>query len=73
MAQAQGDDDRQNEPKPKLIDSSAPLFSMYNKKAKEHDEKMAESWKGDADGILVFTGLFSAAVAQLLGSALGNL
>lgn len=27
---------------------------MYNKKAKEHDEKMAESWKGDADGILVF-------------------
>jgi hypothetical protein len=46
--------DRQNEPKPKLIDSSAPLFSLYNKKTKEHDEKMAESWKGDADGILVF-------------------
>jgi hypothetical protein len=44
--------DLQNEPK--LIDSSAPLFSMYNKREKEHDEKMTESWKGDAEGILVF-------------------
>ncbi|KAI9443499.1 hypothetical protein H4582DRAFT_1200333 [Lactarius indigo] len=63
--------DTQNEPK--LIDSSASLFSMYNGRAKEHDEKMADSWKGDAEGILVFTGLFSAAVAQLLGSSLQNL
>ncbi|KAI9443501.1 hypothetical protein H4582DRAFT_1873329 [Lactarius indigo] len=46
---------------------------MYNERAKEHDEKMAESWKGDAEGILVFTGLFSAAVAQFLGSSLQNL
>ena len=44
--------DLQNEPK--LIDSSAPLFSMYNKREKEHDEKMTENWKGDAEGILVF-------------------
>ncbi|KAI0299122.1 hypothetical protein B0F90DRAFT_1577328, partial [Multifurca ochricompacta] len=29
-------------------------------------EKMAESWKADADGTLVFTGLFSAGVATLL-------
>ncbi|KAH8989061.1 hypothetical protein EDB92DRAFT_1947613 [Lactarius akahatsu] len=63
--------DTQNEPK--IIDGSAPLFSMYNERAKEHDEKMAESWKGDAEGILVFTGLFSAAVAQLLGSVLQSL
>ncbi|KAH9168441.1 hypothetical protein EDB89DRAFT_2073872 [Lactarius sanguifluus] len=58
---------------PKLIDSSAPLFSIYNEKAKERDKKMAESWKGDAEGILVFTGLFSAAIAQLLGNSLQNL
>ncbi len=40
--------------KPKVIDSSAPLFSMYNERANEHDKKMIESWKGDAKGILVF-------------------
>ncbi|KAF8263892.1 hypothetical protein EI94DRAFT_1519046, partial [Lactarius quietus] len=30
------------------------------------DKKMVESWKADADGILIFTGLFSAAVASLI-------
>ncbi|KAI0299125.1 hypothetical protein B0F90DRAFT_1631720 [Multifurca ochricompacta] len=38
---------------------------MYLELAEEEDRKMAESWKADADGILVFTGLFSAAVAAL--------
>ncbi|KAI0257918.1 hypothetical protein BC834DRAFT_976314 [Gloeopeniophorella convolvens] len=33
---------------------------MYLEKAEKEDDKMTESWKGDADGILVFTGLFSA-------------
>ncbi|KAI0288156.1 hypothetical protein B0F90DRAFT_1587022, partial [Multifurca ochricompacta] len=46
---------------------------IYNGKSKEHDEKMTESWKGDAEGILVFTGLFSAAIAQLLVGSLQNL
>ena len=27
---------------------------MYLDRAEEEDKKMAESWKGDADGILVF-------------------
>ncbi|KAH9080213.1 hypothetical protein EDB83DRAFT_2337799 [Lactarius deliciosus] len=58
---------------PRSIDSSDPLFSMYNEKEKERDQKMAESWKDDAKGILVFTGLFSAVVAQLLGGSLQNL
>jgi len=39
---------------------------MYLNIAEEEDIKMAESWKGDAEGLLVFTGLFSAAVAALL-------
>ncbi|KAI0301522.1 hypothetical protein B0F90DRAFT_1628457 [Multifurca ochricompacta] len=39
---------------------------MYLDRAVEEDRRMAESWKGDADGILVFTGLFSAAVAALI-------
>src|SRR6266702_1799748 len=35
-------------------DSSGPLFSMYLERAEEEDKKMAENWKGDAEGILVF-------------------
>jgi len=35
-------------------DGSGPLFSMYIEMAEEEDKKMAESWKADADGILVF-------------------
>ena len=27
---------------------------MYSKAAKEEDDKMAESWQKDADGILIF-------------------
>ncbi|KAI0252033.1 hypothetical protein BJV78DRAFT_1154009 [Lactifluus subvellereus] len=53
--------------------SADALFSMYNQRAEKYDEKMTESWKGDAEGILVFTGLFSATVAQLLASSLQNL
>ncbi|KAH9965663.1 hypothetical protein BGW80DRAFT_1178648, partial [Lactifluus volemus] len=30
------------------------------------DEKMAHRWQKDADGILIFTGLFSAALAAFL-------
>ncbi|KAF8260509.1 hypothetical protein EI94DRAFT_1520046, partial [Lactarius quietus] len=41
------------------------ILSMYLERAEEEDRKMAESWKADADGILIFTGLFSAAVASL--------
>ena len=50
----------QNQP-PKIetgfIDSSGPIFSMYLGMAEEEDEKMAESWKADAEGILVFVRL----------------
>ncbi|KAF8259820.1 hypothetical protein EI94DRAFT_964980 [Lactarius quietus] len=49
-----------------FIDGSGPIFSMYLERAKEEDKKMTENWKADADGILIFTGLFSAAVATLL-------
>ena len=39
-------------------DSSGPLFSMYLERAEEEDKKMAESWKGDAEGMLVFVSAF---------------
>ncbi|KAH9952552.1 hypothetical protein BGW80DRAFT_1568029 [Lactifluus volemus] len=47
-------------------DSSGPLFHMYIKMTEGEDEKMAHRWQKDADGILIFTGLFSAALAALL-------
>ena len=38
----------------KESDGSGTLFSMYLGRAKEDDDKMVDSWKGDADGMLVF-------------------
>jgi hypothetical protein len=35
-------------------DSSGPFFSIYSKAAEDEDNKMAERWKNDADGILIF-------------------
>ena len=37
-----------------FIDSSGPIFTMYMEMASEEDKKMAEGWKADADGILIF-------------------
>ncbi|KAN0118853.1 hypothetical protein V8E52_004625, partial [Russula decolorans] len=56
-----------------FVDSSDPLFSMYSKAAEGQDIKMVESWRKDADEILIFTGLFSAAVAALLAVSVQNL
>ncbi|KAH9967604.1 hypothetical protein BGW80DRAFT_1340405, partial [Lactifluus volemus] len=39
---------------------------MYIKMTEGEDEKMSHRWQKDADGILIFTGLFSAALAALL-------
>ncbi|KAN0126424.1 hypothetical protein V8E52_000064, partial [Russula decolorans] len=54
-------------------DSSGRLFSIYSKAAKEEDDKMVERWQKDAEGILIFTGLFSAAVAALLSVTVQDL
>ncbi|KAH9956665.1 hypothetical protein BGW80DRAFT_1213324, partial [Lactifluus volemus] len=47
-------------------DSSGPLFQQYIKMTEGEDEKMSYRWQKDADGIIIFTGLFSAALAALL-------
>ncbi|KAH9952861.1 hypothetical protein BGW80DRAFT_570439 [Lactifluus volemus] len=46
---------------------------MYVKMSQEEDNKMADRWQKDADGILIFTGLFSAAVAALLAVSIQDL
>jgi hypothetical protein len=43
-----------DEDRHQFADSSAPLFNMYRKMAEEEDNKMAERWQKDADGILIF-------------------
>ncbi|KAN0116055.1 hypothetical protein V8E52_006361, partial [Russula decolorans] len=58
---------------PSSGDSSGLLFSIYSKAAEEEDTKMVERWQKDADGILIFTGLFSAAVAALLAVTVQDL
>jgi hypothetical protein len=40
-----------------FVDSSGPIYSMYMEMAEEEDKKMTESWKADAEGILVFVRL----------------
>ena len=35
-------------------DSSGPLFCLYSEITKEEDNKMADRWQKDADGILIF-------------------
>ncbi|KAH9057273.1 hypothetical protein EDB87DRAFT_1686554 [Lactarius vividus] len=56
-----------------FVDGSGPIFSMYLEMASEEDEKVAEGWKADADGILIFTGLFSAAVASLISVSIQDI
>jgi hypothetical protein len=52
-------DDQQNQGPgdSNFSDGSEALFSMYLRRATEEDRKMADSWKGYADGMLVFVSL----------------
>ena len=35
-------------------DSSGPFFSVYSEAAKDEDNKRAENWQKDAEGIIIF-------------------
>ncbi|KAI0251729.1 hypothetical protein BJV78DRAFT_405002 [Lactifluus subvellereus] len=51
------------------VESSSKLWSVYLTESERHDKALAESWKSDMDGLLIFAGLFSAVVtAFLVGS-----
>ncbi|KAN0139101.1 hypothetical protein V8E53_003103, partial [Lactarius tabidus] len=56
-----------------FADGSGHIFSMYSEMAAEEDKKIVENWKADADGILIFTGLFSAAVATLISVSIQDI
>ncbi|KAH9991666.1 hypothetical protein BJV74DRAFT_741161, partial [Russula compacta] len=48
-------------------------FTVYSKIAEEEDNKMVERWQKDADGIIIFNGLFSAVVAALVAISVQDL
>ncbi|KAI0069176.1 hypothetical protein BV25DRAFT_1782317, partial [Artomyces pyxidatus] len=52
---------------------SSKIWSMYLSEAEKHDKILADNWKGDTDGILIFTGLFSATVAAFIIESYKNL
>jgi hypothetical protein len=45
---------KEQDPLPEFADSSGPLFYMYREMAEEEDNKMAERWQKDAEGIIIF-------------------
>ncbi|KAN0116053.1 hypothetical protein V8E52_006359 [Russula decolorans] len=54
-------------------DGSGPLLTIYSKVAEKDDNKRAERWQKDAQGILIFTGLFSIVVAILVTMSVQDL
>ncbi|KAA1467125.1 hypothetical protein DENSPDRAFT_868872 [Dentipellis sp. KUC8613] len=46
--------------------SSTKIWSIYLSHAEKYDKALVESWKGDMDGILIFSGLFSAVVSAFV-------
>ncbi|KAI9462055.1 hypothetical protein F5148DRAFT_1315753, partial [Russula earlei] len=58
---------------PKPVDKSEGLFSMYLERSDEDDRRITEKWRGETDAILLFTGLFSAALAALISVSIQDL
>ncbi|KZP07640.1 hypothetical protein FIBSPDRAFT_803809 [Athelia psychrophila] len=49
------------------------VWSIYVNEATKVDGTLVESWKGDMDGILIFSGLFSAVVTAFITVGYGTL
>ncbi|KAI0247723.1 hypothetical protein BJV78DRAFT_1242785 [Lactifluus subvellereus] len=47
-------------------DPSSKMWALCISQADKHDTAMAERWKADMEGILLYTGVFSATVAAFL-------
>ncbi|KZV72836.1 hypothetical protein PENSPDRAFT_603841 [Peniophora sp. CONT] len=53
-------------PSPSWTHPADKFWATYLEDAEKQDTALAESWKGDTDGILIFTGLFAAVVASFV-------
>ncbi|KAJ7803416.1 hypothetical protein B0H14DRAFT_2888169 [Mycena olivaceomarginata] len=47
-------------------DSSAKFWSVYISEAEHYDSALVESWKADMEGMLIFSGLFSASLTAFI-------
>ncbi|KAJ7153336.1 hypothetical protein C8R46DRAFT_474636 [Mycena filopes] len=47
-------------------EASARLWSIYVGEAERYDKALVESWKADMEGMLIFSGLFSASLTAFL-------
>ncbi|KAI9449822.1 hypothetical protein BJY52DRAFT_1419836 [Lactarius psammicola] len=54
-------------------DPSGAIFSMYITRAMKFDKENVDNWDGQANGILLFTGLFSSTVATFIAISYQNL
>ncbi|KAI0322069.1 hypothetical protein OF83DRAFT_1050069, partial [Amylostereum chailletii] len=54
-------------------DPADKLWAIYLKDADKKDDEMVATLKGDADGVLIFTGLFAATVAAFIIEGYKNL
>ncbi|KAF8479034.1 hypothetical protein DFH94DRAFT_632343, partial [Russula ochroleuca] len=59
--------------KSEFSDSAWPLYSIYSNIAEDEINKMVERCQRDADGTLIFSGLFSATVGALLTVSIPDL
>ncbi|KAJ7164285.1 hypothetical protein C8R46DRAFT_998056, partial [Mycena filopes] len=46
--------------------ASAKLWGVYVSEAEKYDRALVESWRSDMDGMLIFTGLFSASLTAFI-------
>ncbi|KAI0312519.1 hypothetical protein OF83DRAFT_1067035, partial [Amylostereum chailletii] len=63
-------DTRSDEPK---SSRATDVWTSYLTHADERDKARVESWKGDMDGILIFSGLFSAVTTAFIVETYKNL
>ncbi|KAI0262303.1 hypothetical protein BC834DRAFT_1002878 [Gloeopeniophorella convolvens] len=47
-------------------DTSAQIWKLYGIESEKYDKALVDSWMGNTDSMLIFTGLFSAIVASFL-------
>ncbi|KAH9962312.1 hypothetical protein BGW80DRAFT_1255672 [Lactifluus volemus] len=47
-------------------DSVTKMWSAYMVEAEKHDQRISDGWRDDANGVLIFAGLFSATVGAFV-------
>ncbi|KAJ7149641.1 hypothetical protein C8R46DRAFT_1358710 [Mycena filopes] len=54
-------------------DSAAKFWSVYISEAERYDSALVESWRADMEGMLIFSGLFSASLTAFIIESYKNL